>query len=138
MTARMTTCRDLTKNEADLKRLQELFMILQANATPVSLLLPWLPSPMRKARKKATTDFFIMLHDYVEARRRAELTSDAIDVLIANGETTQGIVEVNFARNSCGVGFNSTISVRHGCPFCGHPYYQQDLYVSTCDPIRRD
>ena len=38
-----------------------------------------------------------MLHGYVEARRRAELTSDAIDILIADGETTQGIVKVNFA-----------------------------------------
>jgi len=90
----MTTCRDLTKNEADLKKIVELFSALQANATPTSLLLPWFPSPARRARKGATTELFTLLRTYVETRRRAELTSDAIDVLIADGETTQNIVGV--------------------------------------------
>ena len=35
---------------------------------------------------------YTMLYTYVETRRRAELTSDAIDVLIADGEATQKIV----------------------------------------------
>ena len=95
MTARMATCHDLTKNEADLKKINELFMTLQTNATPTSLLLPWFPSPARKTGKEATTELFTMLYTYVENRRHAEPTSDAIDVLIADGETTQNIVEVS-------------------------------------------
>ena len=94
MTARMATCHDLTKNEADLKKINELFMTLQTNATPTSLLLPWFPSPARKTGKEATTELFTMLYTYVENRRNAEPTSDAIDVLIADGETTQNIVGV--------------------------------------------
>jgi len=95
MTARMATCRDLTKNEGDLKKVGELFMTLQTSATPTSLLLPWFPSPARKTGKQATTELYTVLCNYVEARRRAqELTSDAIDVLIADGETTQNIVGV--------------------------------------------
>lgn len=99
----MATCHDLTKNEADLKKINELFMTLQRSATPTSLLLPWFPSPARKIGKEATTEIFTMLYTYVETRRSAESTSDTIDVLIADGETTQNIVGVSlslvFARD---------------------------------------
>ena len=94
MTARIIACHDLAKNEADLKMIGELFLTLQTSATPTSLLLPWLPSPARKAGKEATTKLFTMLYTYVETRRHAKPTSDTIDVLIADGETTQNIVGV--------------------------------------------
>ena len=93
----MATCHDLVKNEADLKKISELFLTFQTSSTPISLLLPWFPSPARKAGKEATTELFTMLYTYVETRRDAELTSDAIDVLIAEGETTQNIVGVSAA-----------------------------------------
>jgi hypothetical protein len=95
MTARMATCRDLAKNGVDLKKIQELFLTLQTNATPASLLLPWFPSPARNRVKQATTEFYTMLCTYIETRRHAELTSDAIDVLIADGESTQNIITVS-------------------------------------------
>jgi len=95
MTARVATCHDLTKNEADLKKIGELFMTLQTSATPATLLLPWLPSAAKKATKEATTALFMMLYTYVETRRHMPPTSDAIDVLIAEGETTQNIVGVS-------------------------------------------
>ena len=95
MTTHIVTCHDLTKNKADLKKLGELFLTLQTSATPTSSLLPWLPSPARKAGKEATTELFMILYTYVETRRHVEPTRDAIDVLIADGETTQGIVGVS-------------------------------------------
>jgi len=94
MTARMTTCRDLAGNEADLKRIGELFLTLQTSATPTSLLFPWFPSPARKRGKEATMEMYTMLYTYVESRRYAELSSDAIDFLIADGDTNQNIVGV--------------------------------------------
>lgn len=96
MTARLATCHDLTKNEADFSRIRALFLTLQAGATPASLLLPWFPSPARKSIKKATTEFFTLLCTYVEAKRHAEPAVDAIDILIAEGETTQKIVGAGF------------------------------------------
>ena len=93
----MSTCHDLTKNEADLKKIGELFMTLQGGATPTSVLLPWFPSPARNAGKEATTRLFTMLYTYVETRRHAVPTSDAIDVMIADGETTRDIVGVSFS-----------------------------------------
>ena len=95
MTARMTTCHNLMKNGADVKKVGELLMTIQTGVTPTSLVLPWLPSPAKKARTQATTELYSILYAYVENRRHAELTSDAIDVLIADGETTQMIVGVS-------------------------------------------
>ena len=115
MIARVVTCHDLTTNEADLKKIGELFSALQTSSTPVSLLFPWLPSPARKAAKQASTDMYTMLYTYVETRRHAELTTDAIDILIADGETTQNIVGVSptpeVARDF--LGSDSTFEVRH-------------------------
>jgi len=102
MTAHMAACRDLAKNDADLKRIGEQFMALQTSATPISLLLPWFPSPARKMGKAATKELYTLLHTYVENRRKAEPTNDAIDVLIADGERTQSIVEVSLVREVMG------------------------------------
>lgn len=96
MIARLTTCHDLTKNEADLKKIGELFMTHQASFTPITLLLPWFPSPGKQAGKHAATQLFTMLYTYVEKRRRAEPTNDAIDIMIADGEATKKIVGVRF------------------------------------------
>ena len=95
MIARMTTCHDLTTHEADLKKIKELFIIIRTSSTPISSLFPWFPGPARKTIKQATTDIYTMLYTYVETRRHADPTNDAIDVLIADGETTQIIVEVS-------------------------------------------
>ena len=91
----MVTCHDLTENEDDLRKIKALFLALQTSATPTSLLLPWFPSPARKTGKEATKELFTVLYTYVEARRHAEPTNDAIDILIAGGETTQNIVGVS-------------------------------------------
>ena len=95
MTTHMIACHDLTKNEADLKKIGKLFMTYQTSTTPTSLLFPWFPSPAMKTKKEATTELFTILYTYVETRRHAEPTSDGIDILIADGETTQTIVGVS-------------------------------------------
>jgi len=137
MTARMVTCRDLAKNETDRKKIGELFMTLQANSTPVSLLLPWFPSPVRKTAKQASTDLYTTLYTYVENRRDAELTSDAIDVFIADGETTQNIVGVSptpeVARDFLNPG--SMFEVHHVGAFRRYHHYWYHLYVSMTGVI---
>ena len=95
MTARMAACRDLAKNGADLKKIKELYMTIHTSTTPVSALLPWFPGPARKSINRATTELYTLLHTYVKARRHAEPTSDAIDVLMANGETDHKIAAVS-------------------------------------------
>jgi hypothetical protein len=97
MTARMATCHDMTKNDADFKKLTGLIWTLLAGATPTALILPWFPSPSRVKILWADLKVFLMLRNYVEARRHAEPTSDATDILIAEGKTTRDIVQVGFA-----------------------------------------
>lgn len=88
-------CRDLANNEADLKKAGELLITLQTNTIPTSLLFPWFPSPSRRAGKQATTELYTMLCTYIETKRHAGLTNDAIDFLIIDGETTQKIAGVS-------------------------------------------
>ena len=95
MTTQIIACRNLAMDETGLKRIRELLTIVQTSATPASLLLPWFPSPSRKAKKDATTELFTTLYTYIETRRRTELTSDAIDGFIVDGETTERIVAVS-------------------------------------------
>jgi hypothetical protein len=95
MNARIATCHDLTKNEVDLKKIRELFATLQNSATPVSLLLSWFPGSAGKTGRQASTDMYTTIRTYVENRRHAEPTSDAIDTFIADGETTQTIIEAS-------------------------------------------
>ena len=93
----MSTCRDLTANDADLVKMEKLLVTLQTGDTPTALILPWFPSPARVKLLMASIKIFLMLRKYVEARRRAEPTSDAIDVLIAEGGSTQDIAKVSFS-----------------------------------------
>ena len=102
MTARMASCKDLTNNKADLKKIEGLFMDLQKSATPISLVISWFLSPAKMNGMLATTELFTMLRTYVDNRRTAEPSNDAIDVLISDGETTQVIVEVNFVHRDTG------------------------------------
>ena len=103
MTAHIFICRELAKNKSDLKKIEELFMTLQTHATPTSLLLPWFPSPARKAGKQANTELYTMLYTYVENRRCGEPTNDAVDLLIANGEKNQAIIQAGPAPKFAGV-----------------------------------
>ena len=106
MTARMATCSDLTENEADLEKIVKLFMTLQTSVTPTSLMLPWFPSPARRAVKQANTEMYVMLSGYIEARKRAKPTGDAIDVLIADGVANENIVWVSPAAQKGSLGFS--------------------------------
>ena len=72
-------------------------MELQNSATPVSLMISWFASPAKMSGLLATTELFTILRSYVDKRRNAVPTTDAIDVLIADGETTQVIIEVSFS-----------------------------------------
>ncbi|KAJ7461023.1 cytochrome P450 [Mycena galericulata] len=86
MTVRMGTCRELADNQQATNRLSELFLLHEQAASPVSLLLPWLPGPARNTKEKATRAMYDMLTHYVDLRRNSDTQSaDAIDLLIAEG-----------------------------------------------------
>ncbi|KAJ7784926.1 cytochrome P450 [Mycena maculata] len=93
LTVRMATCRELADDRAAVARLCGLYDALEAGTTPAAVLLPWFPSPARAAREAATAGMYTMLHAYVERRRAAPVPSrDPIDVLLASGAPTEGII----------------------------------------------
>ncbi|KAJ3502212.1 hypothetical protein NLJ89_g8989 [Agrocybe chaxingu] len=93
MTVRMASCAELAQDMEVLNEVQKLYWTLEKSATPTALLLPWFPSPAKKAKEAATKELFMKLYGFVELRRNAEVpSSDAIDVLLGQGLSTQEIV----------------------------------------------
>ncbi|EIN08261.1 cytochrome P450 [Punctularia strigosozonata HHB-11173 SS5] len=113
MTVRMATCRELSENKEEVKRLGQLYNIMERSATPTALLLPWFPSRAKKTKQQATTDLYMKFNDYIDMRRKAVPSSDAFDVLIAEGcdnatiiGFTLGVIfagVINTRVNSCWV-----------------------------------
>jgi hypothetical protein len=102
MTVRMATCRELCENKEEVKRLGALYDLMEQSATPTALLLPWFPSRARKTKKQATTDLYLKFNDYVEMRRKSVPSSDAFDVMIAEGCDNAAIIGVRtFLLLSC-------------------------------------
>lgn len=98
MTVRMATCQELAKNQDDIKHVMRHFQDIDESATPVNVLLPWLPSQARKSRENATRALFTLLQKYVDLRRKAAVpSSDPIDTLIAHGDTDESIVGVSLS-----------------------------------------
>ncbi|KAJ7167862.1 cytochrome P450 [Mycena filopes] len=93
-TVRMASCNELASDLPKVSHLADLYLMLEKGSMPTAILLPWFPSPARKTRDKATAELFGMLYAYVELRRNADVpSSDAIDVLLAEGESTESIVD---------------------------------------------
>ena len=91
----MATCRELAEDKDSVMKVSKLYWELEKNATPTALLLPWLPSPSRRDKARATRELFDMLNRYVDVRRNAdEPASDAFDVLISEGADNRSVVGV--------------------------------------------
>ncbi|KAF8957826.1 cytochrome P450 [Flammula alnicola] len=93
MTVRIAACRELAEDKQAIDKLIQIYWDLEQGVTPVSVLLPWFPSPARKAKDKATAALYMMLNSYVEMRRKAAVpNSDPIDVFLADGCSNNAIV----------------------------------------------
>ena len=96
MTVRMATCREFADDSVTVDQLFGLYWKLEKSATPVGVLLPWFPSKANRDKMKANADMYNLLSGYVGSRRSAqESGSDAIDLLIAQGDDDSAIIGVS-------------------------------------------
>jgi hypothetical protein len=96
MTVRMATCRELAENKQAIENVRRHYFDMERNNTPVSLLLPWFPSPAKVLRTKATLQLYFLIKKYVTMRRETKIpSSDPIDLLIANGDSNEVITTVS-------------------------------------------
>ena len=96
MTVRMASCAELSSNIKEVEEIQNLYWTLENSSTPTSLLLPWFPGSAKRRRQVATKELYTKLERYVEMRRNATVpSSDAIDILLAQGAGNQEIVGVS-------------------------------------------
>lgn len=111
MTVRMATCAELSDNVKEIERIQGLYWTLEKSATPTALLLPWFPGRAKKAKEVATRELFLKLKYYVDLRREAKVpTTDAIDILIGQGQSTPDIIQVCNSVFQCGPYVFNTVS----------------------------
>jgi hypothetical protein len=112
MTVRMASCRELAEDREAVARLAKLYWDLEKNTTPASVLLPWIPTPARRAKEAATMGLFMTLSQYIAIRRNAVVPSqDAVDLLIAEGKDDVQVVQVLFPRSLDLENFTSYASV---------------------------
>lgn len=117
MTVRMASCRELSEDREAVSRLAKHFLDIEKNSTTASILLPWLPSSAKQAKKKATMALYTMLLSYVEARRKAPTPSmDSIDLFISEGISNNSIVGVNLPCDLGRLYTDTQVSIDH----CGH------------------
>jgi sterol 14-demethylase len=95
MTVRLATCRELAEDKEAVTQLAGYYWNLEKSTTPISVLLPWFPSPAKKAKAKATMGLYTLLSSYVRLRRDASTpTMDPIDHLIGEGLSDGDIIAV--------------------------------------------
>ena len=114
MTVRMATCRELAEDSVAVDQLFRLYWKLEKSATPVGVLLPWFPSKANRNKKQANADMYNLLSGYVGSRRSAqESGSDAIDLLIAQGDDNSAIIGVSRSHILFSQNLIKSISVRY-------------------------
>ncbi|KAF8975718.1 cytochrome P450 [Cyathus striatus] len=92
MTVRMITCDELATNYEDMCLLQKYYWDLEKSAMPTALLLPWIPSPVKK-KLAMTKVLYMILKNYIDKQKAAQTPSmDAIDVLLGKGDEEHRII----------------------------------------------
>ncbi|KAG6830044.1 hypothetical protein H0H92_002462 [Tricholoma furcatifolium] len=132
MTVRIGSCRELADDKETIAKIAKNYWALEKSATPFSLLFPWLPCPAKWNRLKATLGLFTTLSGIVKRRREAEEpTSDAIDVLIAAGESNNAIVGFVLGVIFAGV-INTGVNVCWNLIYLGiHPEWKEKVIAEV-------
>lgn len=95
MIVRLGSCRELSEDNEAIDKLLKVFWAHEKGGTVEAVLLPWLPSPSRISRDRATKELYAMLNHYVELRRKASTSSsDPLDILIQGGDRNEEIIQV--------------------------------------------
>ena len=112
MTVTMASCRELASDIPAITEFQRQFLLLERNASTLSILFPWLPLPAKRAKETSIKYLYTTLWHYVEERRKALVpTSNTIDVLLGQGLKNEDIIQFMLAFIFAGVintGINGT------------------------------
>ena len=98
LTIRAGSCREIADDPAAVKRLTELYWLVERGSTATSILLPWFPSRARKQKNDATVELYMILKKHIDDRKETGRTeTDAMQVLLDMGDGVNDIVQVCFS-----------------------------------------
>lgn len=93
LTIRAAACREVADDPALVKRVAKLYWDMEKGATPTSVLLPWLPSPARKRKQKATTELYLLFKNLLDKRIEGGRTEDdPAQYLLDEGDSVNDII----------------------------------------------
>lgn len=105
LTIRAGSCREIADSPAAVKRVIELFWLVQRGSTAMTVLLPWLPSRARKLKIDATKELYNIVKGHVEDRQKTgRRETDAMQVLLDEGDGVNDIVDVRCFCLVCPLG----------------------------------
>ncbi|KAJ7359489.1 cytochrome P450 [Mycena albidolilacea] len=118
---RMGSCRELAEDRDVVSRMSVCLDNLEKNGTPIAHLLPWFPSPARRAIVRNNRALFELVKPFVEARRAAtERTTDTIDLLLQAGfpldnvvELVLGVINAGYVNTGMNVGWTAIFTGMH-------------------------
>lgn len=96
LTIRAASCREIADDPAKVRRVAELYWDSEKASTPTSVLLPWIPSPARKRKVRATKELYTLLKSVVDDRKNnGKVEDDPMQALIDEGDGSNDIVQVS-------------------------------------------
>ncbi|KAF8186070.1 cytochrome P450 [Mycena galopus ATCC 62051] len=121
LTVRMGSCRELAEDRDAVSRMSVFLDNLEKNGTPTAHLLPWFPSPARRAIIRNNRAIFDLVKPFVEIKRAAtERSSDTIDLLFEAGfapdnvvELVLGVINAGYVNTGMNVGWNVIYAGMH-------------------------
>ncbi|KAG6914568.1 hypothetical protein DXG01_016585 [Tephrocybe rancida] len=138
MTIRVSTCRELADDLEATTLFQQDFSTLETTSSPVTLLLPWLPTRARKNEQMVNEKLRATLRTYVEERKAATTPHpDAIDLLLSKGLTGERILDclLNIVWVSVfNTSVNSSWILVH---LASHPEWKQKISVEVNSIINK-
>lgn len=94
-TVRVIASKDIADDPILVARLKSLYDTLDASTTPLSVLLPWFPSPSTIRKLFATKAIYDTILRSITARRQSAVaTDDTLQMLLDSGDDDMAIIGV--------------------------------------------
>ena len=93
LTIRAVACREIADSPEAVARVENLYWDMEKGSAVTAILLPWLPSPARRRKVKATTDLYSMLKGILDKRiEEGRTEEDSAQALLDDGDSVNDIV----------------------------------------------
>ena len=111
LTIRAVACREIADSPEAVARVENLYWDMEKGSAVTAILLPWLPSPARRRKVKATTDLYLMLKGILDKRiEEGRTEEDPAQALLDDGNSVNDIVTFIMGALFAGISMSTSES----------------------------